>query len=135
MKKASIGVNCVLLNSTIPSKHAEENALHKLDRLNKYRRFVARSDVIDVFVIRLTKSGVLGYSHPCKNCLIRMNNCKFKIGNIYYSTAEGEIAVEKFQTMLDSPLTRFSKGTVRAQCSREHCRIRKMGKKRKRRSR
>lgn len=98
------------------SVHAEGNALKKFLRMRNAPR------KIDILVIRFSKSGKLGMSRPCRNCLMRLTYASRKFGfcikNIYYSNAQGTISVEKFPTMLESDLTYVSSGFNR---SRRKC--------------
>lgn len=87
-----------------PSVHAEHDALLKLMRnRNKPRQ-------VDLYVIRLSKWGVLGNSRPCYNCIMRMMMCDIKINTVYYSNENGEIVNEKFSTMINDPNIHISNG-------------------------
>jgi deoxycytidylate deaminase len=109
-KKLVITVNYIVNNNTLPSVHAEHDGLKKLIRLNKHKRFLSSCDKIDMLVVRISKTGTIGYSRPCHDCLIRITNCNLKINKVYYSNNEGTIVAEPFGAMLDSPLTKFSSG-------------------------
>ena len=113
MKKVAIGTSSVIQNGPLPSIHAEHSAMNKLSRLNRFRRFIKSHEKFDIVVIRLSRSGVIGYSRPCKNCLTRLMNANIAINNIYYTGADGSIKVEKFSEMYDSNTTEFSKGDLR----------------------
>jgi hypothetical protein len=104
----------ILLNGSVPSIHAEDNALRKCLRLNRHKRFLTPNLKIDVFVMRVTNTtGKKGFSRPCRFCLLRLAKSKLNFNNIYYTDANGNIVVEKFNTMLDSPLTKISSGIAR----------------------
>ena len=113
MKKSVIAENYELPGSGKYSVHAEHAVL------NKYMAIRGASRKVDLLVIRLSPSGVLGSSRPCRDCLKRMTLVSKKYGlcikNVYYSTSKGTIECEKFRTMLDSPLTYTSSG-------HDHCR-------------
>jgi deoxycytidylate deaminase len=113
MKKVAIGTSSVIQNGPLPSIHAEHSAINKLARLNRYRRFIKTHMKFDIVVIRLSRSGVIGYSRPCRNCLTRLMNANISINNVYYTGADGSIKVEKFSDMYDSNTTEFSKGDLR----------------------
>lgn len=113
VKKLAMGTNHSVDAGPLPSIHAEHNAVSKFMRLNKFRRFLSSHEKIDIVVIRLSRSGVVGYSRPCKNCIKRLMSYDVTINNIYYSDSDGSIKVEKFSTMYDSPLTDFSAGDKR----------------------
>jgi hypothetical protein len=82
--------------------------MNNLHRLNMYKRFIRLGDKIDVFVVRLSKTGSLGFSRPCRNCLLRFTKSPYQINNIYYSCDPDTIHCEKFKYMIDSPLTKMS---------------------------
>jgi hypothetical protein len=84
--------------------------MNKFNRINKYRRIINRSDTLDILVIRISRSGILGNSRPCKNCIRRLSKMGYKIKHVYYTTNDGSIIREKFDQMLASPLTRLSSG-------------------------
>jgi cytidine deaminase len=112
-KKLAIGQSYHIKNAAMLSIHAEHNAINKFIKINKYRRFVEPHEKIDIVVIRLSKSGAVGYSRPCRNCLLRMLNCELRINNIYYTSADGSIKVEKLSQMFNSELTVMSRGDSR----------------------
>ena len=112
-KKLAMGSNCSIESGSLPSIHAEHNAVVKFMRVNKLRRFLSSRDKVDIVVLRLSRTGIMGYSRPCKNCITRLMHYNIVINNIYYSDADGSIIVEKFSTMYDSPLTKFSAGDKR----------------------
>ena len=111
-QKLIIGYNKSNSNDHLSSIHAEHNAIIKLNRLNKYRNILNRRDKVDIVVIRLSKCGNIGNSRPCKNCIIRMMNCDIPINNIYYTDSNGSMKIEKFSTMYDSTLTKYSSGDL-----------------------
>ena len=108
MQKLVVGENYIVQNDGKISVHAEEDAIGKFLRIRDAPK------KIHVLVIRLSKTGQLGSSRPCKNCLTRYINIsrkfKLKIKNVYYSTSDGTIERENFITMLDSELTHISSG-------------------------
>ena len=111
MKKLALGENYCTLKSSLPSVHADDDGLTKLNKINKYRRFISSTDWIDIVVLRISKTGVLGNSRPCRDCLLRMSKCSFNIHTVYYSTSQGTIESEKFQYMMNSTKTKFSSGS------------------------
>jgi deoxycytidylate deaminase len=102
-----------MIDGPLKSIHAEHNALQKFMRLNKKRRLVKNKEHIDIVVIRLTRSGVIGYSRPCMNCLLRLTKSGISINNVYYSDGEGSIICERFNNMFNSQLTALSAGDRR----------------------
>jgi hypothetical protein len=109
-KKKAIGTNYILKNDPHPSIHAEHNAIYKIKRHNTQRRFVSNRAKLDILVIRLSRNGTIGYSRPCKNCIIRLMHCNLQINNVYYTDVGGIVKMEKLSMMLDSPLTKLSSG-------------------------
>ena len=91
-----------------PSIHAEHDALMKL---LKYKN---RPNVLDLIVVRYSKTGKLGASRPCYNCIKKLEYCVKKyninIHSIYYSTQEGYIIKEQLKNMLESETTYISGG-------------------------
>lgn len=105
--------NYVVISGPLPSIHAEHSAVNKFMKLNRHRHFMSSRDKIDIVVIRLSRNGIVGYSRPCRNCIVRLMNYDIVINNVYYSDMDGTIKVEKFSTMYNSPLTDFSGGDKR----------------------
>jgi len=80
--------------------HAEIDAFQKLrDQKRKNRKYY------DLLVIRLTKSNKFGQSRPCCHCLKTLVRSGINIRFVYYSTADGTVVREKFNTMLESNKT------------------------------
>jgi hypothetical protein len=103
MKKArilSFGVNQLGdINGNTPGIHAEEDALSKLMPL-KYKK---RLEPINILVIRLSPKNKLQISKPCSNCIrllsIIPKRKGYKLENIYYSDADGNIVKTNLQTL------------------------------------
>jgi len=104
LKSITIGINTDITFGNMPSKHSEVDALNKI----KYRRNNPKS--VSMFVIRLSKTGVLGESRPCYHCLQTMLKSRLNIKYIYYSTATGLIIREELCNMLQSVKTYISWG-------------------------
>ena len=102
------GRNSALINSHTDSIHAESDGINNLHRLNMHRRFLKLGERIDVLVVRLSKTGVIGFSRPCRNCLLRLAKSPYPISKVYYSVDPDTIRCEKFKYMFDSPLTKMS---------------------------
>ena len=90
------------MNTTAPSEHAEDNGMNNVIRLNRYKKILSKGESIDIFVIRISKTGVIGLSRPCRNCIKRLSKCPFPIGNVYYSIDSNRIAREKFINMFQN---------------------------------
>lgn len=119
-KKVALGTNFTPCSRAahLPSVHAEFNGMQKLAKLNNHRRMFKKgnnSDKIDIFVIRISQCGIIGYSRPCKGCIKRMLkfNANVKINNVYYSDSDGTIKVERLVNMYASSLTKLSNGDLR----------------------
>ena len=90
------GINNVSINYH-HSEHAEVNALRKLPPRRNNRLIC-----IDIFVIRVSITRMIGMSKPCIDCLKYMSKLKgYKIKNIYYSNGIGtEIVCETFTQLV-----------------------------------
>lgn len=113
VKKLAYGTNYSVLNNALPSIHAEADGLYKLHKINKHKRYINYKDRISLLIIRISKTGVIGMSRPCKNCLIHLCNSNYNITDIYYTNKEGSISYENLSNMIYSPLTKFSTGTLK----------------------
>jgi hypothetical protein len=82
------------------STHAEIDALKKVRALYSRDRRVLK---LNLLVVRLTHTGHLGCAKPCYHCMKQLCEAKFvNIKNIYYSTADGEIACHKFSEFAET---------------------------------
>lgn len=111
MKKFALGTNAITFGGPLSSIHAEVDSMTKFRKLNRHRRFVNLGDTIDILVIKLSKTGRLGYSRPCKNCIGRMSKYEMNIGTVYYSDENQDIVAERFHDLFSSDSTRHSRGT------------------------
>lgn len=102
--KVALGTNSNITHKGMPSKHAE------IDAMGKIKKWKNLPDEIDIFVIRLTKTGILSESRPCLHCLMSMVLSRLPIRYIYYSTSSGEIAVECIKTMVSTKTNYISSG-------------------------
>ena len=94
--------------------------MNKMARCNRFKRAIPFGAKIDLLVIRLSKTGVLGPSRPCENCLKRLAKSKYPVDKVYYSSDKDTIVREKFDDMFDSPLTAMSSADRRsAEAARE----------------
>lgn len=86
-------------------RHAEIDAMLHLPPNKKYNK-----KILDIIVIRVLKNGQIKNSKPCSKCLQHLNNIKgYKIKNVYYSTDDGNILVEKFSKLFNSETKHISK--------------------------
>ena len=102
--KVALGMNSNMTHKGMPSKHAE------IDAIGKIKKWKNLPDAIDIFVIRLTRTGLLSESRPCIHCLMSMVLSRLPIRNIYYSTSTGEIAVECIKSMVSTKTNYVSSG-------------------------
>lgn len=95
-----MGQNYPICSSAYSSIHAEHDALKKLLAIK------SKEKKVDLIVIRLSKTGILGPSKPCELCINRLNNvCKKKniiINNVFYSSDSSNIENEKFCNLVSS---------------------------------
>jgi len=119
VKKLAMGSSSRMVNHSTSSIHAEHDCMQKTARLNRYRRFLSPGDKVDVMVVRMSRSGIIGYSRPCRNCLRRLAKSKYPINQIYYTIDPDKLVVERFSEMYDSPLTKMSSADRRSS-STEH---------------
>jgi hypothetical protein len=102
--KISFGISCGESYKNMPSKHAEIDALYKINtKINIPKK-------VDIIVVRITRSGQLANSRPCFHCIESLEKSNLNIKYVYYSTTEGTFAKEKFASMKNSPLTYISSG-------------------------
>lgn len=77
--------------------HAEANAIEKL--YVDFSRSKKRMKIIDILVIRTSKTGCIGNSKPCFDCVKYMYYTPpkkgYEIRDVYYSNARGEIVCER----------------------------------------
>jgi hypothetical protein len=74
-----------------PGIHAEQNALLKLKPIKIKKKL----GLIDLLVVRFSKTTKIQSSKPCNTCIKIMNDIPpkkgYKIQNIYYSDTDGNI--------------------------------------------
>jgi hypothetical protein len=93
-EKITITTNANYCRGIMPSIHAEADIIKKIGR---YRNVPSE---IDIFVIRLSKNGVIGESRPCYHCVLKMSKSRLNIKYIYYTQSDGTIAKKKFSDMV-----------------------------------
>jgi tRNA(Arg) A34 adenosine deaminase TadA len=82
--------------STRCSLHAETNAIRKAAS----NRSIKNNTSVDLVVIRVSSTGIIGQSKPCYQCMHQISKARFRISKIYYSTASGDIACENINQLL-----------------------------------
>lgn len=88
-----------LKGSALNSIHAEHNAMRKFTKLTNYTRSHSPGDNVDIIVLRISRTGILGNSKPCRNCIMRMSKFEYNIVNVYYSTGPDTIVRERFDVL------------------------------------
>ena len=91
-----------------PGIHAEHDAINKLQPL-KYKK---KLELINLLVIRVSKTNKIQSSKPCGNCIEKMQTLPikngYKIQYIYYSDSEGNIIKTSLES-LDSEEKHYSR--------------------------
>lgn len=95
-----------------PSTHAEMDLLRNFTKHNRHRRG-NKIPMYDLFVARVGKKGNIGMSRPCKDCLVKLAKCPYKIHTVYYTTNDGTIAVVPFDVLIKSKEITYSVGTIK----------------------
>lgn len=106
--------NCIIGENKLSNKCKFIKSTHaEIDALNKFINKIDQSDKkkrYDLLVLRLSKTGKLGESRPCYHCLEKLEKSNINIHNVYYSTKDGAIEKEKFNTMKESAKTIYCGG-------------------------
>lgn len=106
-----MGSSYKILGNGLPSIHSEHAALNNLYKKKLFRnRNRNRCSHLDILVIKLTKTGQLSYSRPCRMCIIRLERSKITFRRIYYSNEHGGISYETMEELVSSK-GRDSRGT------------------------
>ncbi len=82
--------------STRCSWHAETNAIRKASS----NRSIKNTTSVDLVVIRVSPTGLIGASKPCYHCMQQISKARLRISKIYYSTASGDIVCENINQLL-----------------------------------
>jgi len=90
VRNLSYGVNQNISFRSIPSTHAEMEAMKRIERWKRCPKKV------DLIVLRYTKNGVLGDSRPCYHCIAFLESSRININWVYYSNKQGSITKIKF---------------------------------------
>lgn len=114
----SYGVNTYAdVDGKYPGIHAEQDALSKLMPLKQKKK----PEIIDLLVIRLSKTNKLQISKPCSHCIKMMGisslNKGYKIRNVYYSDSDGKIIRTTLRSLEleEHHISRFYKSRYRSQ--------------------
>ena len=86
-------------NGCCYGRHAEMSAIKKLPPLKDKKK----KKVVNLLVIRVSCSGQLKNSRPCKKCIEKLQMIRgYKIKNVYYSTSDGTIVMVRFSNLINS---------------------------------
>jgi cytidine deaminase len=96
MKKKAFGNNIDFPYFGFRSRHAEMDVLQKMN-VKYYKKNHIK---IDLYVIRLTKTGELAESKPCKHCIKMLASSGINFKWIYYSTNDKTIIRISFHQLL-----------------------------------
>lgn len=86
------------------SVHAEITSLAKLLRVNNPQKISKKLNkrliTVNIIVLRVSKTGILGDSKPCYECMKKLiSNPNIKINEIIYSTSDNDYVVKKFKEL------------------------------------
>jgi tRNA(Arg) A34 adenosine deaminase TadA len=99
----SINTECSSKNVCM-TNHAEINCLRS------YKKIKDKPNRLDIIVIRLSKTGILGQSRPCHDCLKSLQKSGIDIRYVIYSTDNQKIIRERFCDMIKSIYSHKSSG-------------------------
>ncbi len=110
----SMGTNCLRGactrncsgRSTRCSFHAEANAIRKLAS----HKGTKNNKAMELVVIRVSPTGVIGNSKPCFQCIQQIMKSRFNISKVYYSNAEGDIICENINQLLRTDTIHIAHG-------------------------
>lgn len=77
------------------TKHAEQHASLKMINTKSFND----NSTFDIIIIRINKNNKLRYSRPCNNCIEYLRNLDYPIKNVYYSTNDEIIVMERLIDM------------------------------------
>ena len=86
--------NTILVQTCIPSIHAEEFLIKKITNRNIIGKMNLNRKY-NILVIKISPNGTLGFSKPCSHCINKIKNSNVKIDTIHYSNESGNIICEK----------------------------------------
>jgi deoxycytidylate deaminase len=84
------------------STHAEMDAIQKLKRKNRESN---RIILVNILIIRISKTGILNCSKPCLNCLKHIQNLPrygYRVKYVYYSDENGNIVRRKLDDLIQT---------------------------------
>lgn len=91
----------------MPSTHAEIDAYCKI---KNYRNTPKK---LDLFVVRITKTGKIAESKPCMHCIKILGKTRLQIQNVYYSTNDEKIVCDTFYNLINCSSHHVTGGFIR----------------------
>lgn len=98
--------------SCFKSIHAEDHAIRKLVTLPKQKKLKK----VDMLVIRVSKTGVMGNSKPCAHCIHllahQLPSKGYMLSRVFFSNDKGVIESHKFNDLYyeeDQHISRYYK--------------------------
>ena len=83
--------------------HAEHSAINKLKTRDKNKKLLK----INIVVIKISNTGLIGMSKPCKHCVENMqklaNRKGYYIENVYFSNSDRQIEKWSFNELENDP--------------------------------
>jgi hypothetical protein len=90
--------------------HAEDHAVQRLPPQPSNRK---RLHKLDILVVRVSKTGMMGNSKPCHHCLMllaqQLPPRGYYISNVYFSNEQGDIQCMKLSNLLYHDEHHFSR--------------------------
>ena len=108
----TIGINSprIRYNNGDIKTHAEIDAMEKL-KSKMIRSRVKKQIIVDLYVIRHTKTGLLTSSAPCLHCTMELSKNKWlKINKLFYSKNNGTVECIKFTEWIKKNDHHITKG-------------------------
>ena len=91
--------------------HSEVSAISKLKKLKDRLKNPKK---IDIIVLRVSSTGKLGMSKPCKHCIFALSSIPLKLGykidDVYYSNDTGTISKTTMTHLLKEDNPHVSRG-------------------------
>lgn len=106
----SYGENHYKPDALYRSVHAEDHAIQRLPSRPSNKK---RLHKLDILVVRVSKTGLMGNSKPCHHCLMLLSQQLpqrgYYISHVYFSNEQGDIQCMKLSTLLYHDEHHFSR--------------------------
>jgi cytidine deaminase len=117
----SYGYNCYRASSNA-TIHAEHSAINRLKSREKNKKLLK----INILVIKISSSGLISMSKPCKHCVDNMQNCANKKGyyieNVFFSNNLREIEKWSYNELESDPIKHITEYYRNSGCRNGKCR-------------